>query len=166
MADESEHTIKRSSFEVNSQFQVVPKDMCECPKCFGLTEIDLTKRTDDGWPIGKGWPKRIVCDFCEGQGYVTPAKAAEAPTGCPHCRKADGHSATCPNHTRTAKEPPTIFVPTCWPVEEARSEPEPEARGWDNAPLEPGPVSYVEPVKAETKDTVSSGWAMFDEGKK
>jgi hypothetical protein len=86
MATENENTIraqasiKGTSWRCNAQFQPISKGMVECPKCFGAVEIDLTARTETGWPLGK--PKRITCDHCAGEGEVAPDKAVNPALSC------------------------------------------------------------------------------------
>lgn len=51
---------------------VASKGKAICPKCGGDTEIDLTERDPNGWPVGPF--KRMTCDHCEGEGEVTPVQ--------------------------------------------------------------------------------------------
>jgi hypothetical protein len=105
-------------------FQPPAKGNVICPKCCGETEIDLTPRDPDGWPVGPF--HRMTCDFCAGEGEVAEAKwqalcphdnATEAKTGdgvdvwhCHDCNKTVTGSIPWPD----LPEPPIVAAnPPC-----------------------------------------------------
>ena len=70
-------TFDQSPIQHKSTFERCRPGNVACPKCFGETELVLTNRDEQGWPLGP--LKRVTCNFCDGEGEVSADKAATAP---------------------------------------------------------------------------------------
>jgi hypothetical protein len=86
-----------------------------CPKCYGDTELILTNRDNDGWLIGA--MRRMTCDYCEGIGTVTAARAQRVyevvnhPTQPPILAPVLTQAAMCTSWAKNAFETTSQPVP-------------------------------------------------------